>query len=222
MPIKLVTDRTDWSSLNLTLCGNITEIAAWGADAGAIAAGSHIGQGGAPEMWWSLAGVRDQARGGGGGGGVRLGGTQEGNEGHTNRFSTVGNGTAGGGTSPKALELTVISDKIFEQAYLLGSYGIIGIYATVVLTLGSLVRVAFQTQPYSVMFDEMKQPDELLALCNGIYTLRTERYQGHRRDEVRLYRTLVNLLRSPELILKITKLRLELPFQHGGEREYGA
>ena len=74
--------------------------------------------------------------------------------------------------------------------------------------MGTLVRSGLQTLPYLVVFDETKEAGELLALCDGIYTLRTENYAGHRKDEVKLFQTLLNLMRSPESLLRITGLRL--------------
>ena len=77
------------------------------------------------------------------------------------------------------------------------------------LVVGGLVRSALQAVPYAVIYEEMKHPDALLDLCDGIYTIRRESYRGHRIDEVFLYNVLLNLMRSPEVLLRITKRRLE-------------
>ena len=64
-------------------------------------------------------------------------------------------------------------------------------------------------------------PDQdLIDLCEGVYIVRMQAYEGHLRDEVRLFETLVKLYRSPQMLMRITGTDgLNLPPErelHGG------
>ena len=48
-------------------------------------------------------------------------------------------------------------------------------------------------------------PDYLLRLCRGLRMLRAHRYPGCRRDEIKLFHTLIQMLRSPDILIKVTR-----------------
>jgi len=78
---------------------------------------------------------------------------------------------------------------------------IIGIYATLVYTVGKFIRIFFDKISQRVIYEEMPEPNDLFELCEGIYNYR------NRRDlieERRLYDLLVRIYRSPETLIKIT------------------
>ena len=58
----------------------------------------------------------------------------------------------------------------------------------------------------------MCQPDDLLSLCEGIRIARLNDglgHTGHLKDEIKLFSTLIRLYRSPQMLLRITKAKLE-------------
>lgn len=100
--------------------------------------------------------------------------------------------------------------------------------------MGSVVRQLFAMPGWEVPILEMPYPDPLLDLCEvraprrpalqhtspdsrcavarslqGIYIVRHERYRGHLRDEKKLFLLLIRLFRSPDMLLRITKDKLE-------------
>mmetsp|Transcript_210 Transcript_210/g.187 ORF Transcript_210/g.187 Transcript_210/m.187 type:complete len:154 (+) Transcript_210:136-597(+) len=87
----------------------------------------------------------------------------------------------------------------------LGSLGFIGIYVTVVLAVGRIVRELFDKVSQRVIYEEMPNPDDLREICNAIYIARME---GNYKKEYRLYNTLIRLYRSPEMLLKLTGLTI--------------
>jgi alpha-ketoglutarate-dependent taurine dioxygenase len=56
----------------------------------------------------------------------------------------------------------------------------------------------------------MPHPDDCLLLCEGIKRVRAEDYPGKLEDEVALYKTLLTLCRSPELLLRVGERRSRL------------
>jgi len=81
------------------------------------------------------------------------------------------------------------------------SWSLIGLL-TVVYTVGRLLRTMFQDTSKRMIFDEMPNTDLLCDLCNGIYI---SRMQGLLRMEYRLYDQLVEIYRSPEALLDVSK-----------------
>merc|ERR1712096_38171 len=104
--------------------------------------------------------------------------------------------------SDGGVQIDTISDQVTSLGFLgTSSYSIISIYIGIVWTIGTVVRAIFTDPPYNIPHTEMRQPDDLLELCEGIYLARLETYDGHLADEVRLYDILINVFRSPEMLL---------------------
>lgn len=102
--------------------------------------------------------------------------------------------------------LIAVSDKIVQGLTTLGidSYGLTAVYVFVVVTIGSAVKGFFRGAVFQIQYSELPAPDDVLELVEGIYIAREEKYVGHLKDEVRIFETLVRVLRSPETLLKIT------------------
>jgi hypothetical protein len=83
----------------------------------------------------------------------------------------------------------------------LGSLTVIGIYGTVIYTIGRLLRGFFQDRSKFVLYEELPETQLLLDLCNGIYIARI---QGQLPAEYHLYYELLRILRSPELLLEVS------------------
>ncbi|CAI5731999.1 unnamed protein product [Hyaloperonospora brassicae] len=102
--------------------------------------------------------------------------------------------------------IVAVSDRIVQGLTTLGisSYGLTAVYVFVVVTVGSAVKVFFRGKLFRIQYDELPDPGDVLELVEGIYIARHEQYVGHLKDEVRLFETLVRVLRSPETLLKVT------------------
>lgn len=102
--------------------------------------------------------------------------------------------------------LIVVSDNIVDglNSLGIGSYGLTAVYVFVVVTIGSAVKGFFRGAFYQVQYSELPDPEDVLELIEGIYIAREENYVGHLKDEVRIFETLIRVLRSPETLSKVT------------------
>jgi hypothetical protein len=102
--------------------------------------------------------------------------------------------------------LIVVSDNIVDGLNSLGvgSYGLTAVYVFVVVTIGSAVKGFFRGAFLQVQYSELPDPEDVLELIEGIYNAREEKYVGHLKDEVRIFETLIRVLRSPETLTKVT------------------
>uniref|UniRef100_A0A8C5C6E9 Piezo-type mechanosensitive ion channel component n=1 Tax=Gadus morhua TaxID=8049 RepID=A0A8C5C6E9_GADMO len=113
-----------------------------------------------------------------------------------NPASVIGRRRAG-------LELFVFSDKVSPPSLgFLAGYGIMGLYASVVLVIGKFVREFFSGISHSLMFEELPCVDRILKLCTDIFLVRET---GELELEEELYAKLIFLYRSPETLIKWTR-----------------
>nr|XP_034980821.1 piezo-type mechanosensitive ion channel component 2 isoform X3 [Zootoca vivipara] len=107
------------------------------------------------------------------------------------------------GTGNTSLELIVFSDKVSPPSLgFLAGYGIMGLYASVVLVIGKFVREFFSGISHSIMFEELPNVDRILKLCTDIFLVRET---GELELEEDLYAKLIFLYRSPETMIKWTR-----------------
>uniref|UniRef100_A0A6I8P303 Piezo type mechanosensitive ion channel component 2 n=1 Tax=Ornithorhynchus anatinus TaxID=9258 RepID=A0A6I8P303_ORNAN len=103
----------------------------------------------------------------------------------------------------EGLELVVFSDKVSPPSLgFLAGYGIMGLYASVVLVIGKFVREFFSGISHSIMFEELPNVDRILKLCTDIFLVRET---GELELEEDLYAKLIFLYRSPETMIKWTR-----------------
>lgn len=102
------------------------------------------------------------------------------------------------------LEVTSFNERIAPAGVLslLSSYGVIGLYVSLVLVIGRFVRMWIQGLSFKIMFVELPNPDVLLKLCLDIYMVRES---GELMLEEELFAQLIFLYRSPETLIKVTK-----------------
>ncbi|NXH96703.1 PIEZ2 protein, partial [Pachycephala philippinensis] len=106
-------------------------------------------------------------------------------------------------TSQEGLELFIFSDKVSPPSLgFLAGYGIMGLYASVVLVIGKFVREFFSGISHSIMFEELPNVDRILKLCTDIFLVRET---GELELEEDLYAKLIFLYRSPETMIKWTR-----------------
>ena len=104
-------------------------------------------------------------------------------------------------------EMLIINDKISVSSFIDNknvtySIGIIGLYVTVVYAIGKCVRMFFDRISQRVIYEEMKNTEPLIELCDGIDIYRKN---NNLEKELYLYELLIKLYRSPEVIIAITK-----------------
>jgi hypothetical protein len=111
-----------------------------------------------------------------------------------------------GGARGSGLQFGLVSDKLPPELLTstLGASGILAMYLTIVLTIGRLARTSLTPPVEDAVYTDMPQCAQLVELAEGIDVARTAEYEGHLRDETRLYQVLLKLLRSPTILLRIT------------------
>lgn len=83
---------------------------------------------------------------------------------------------------------------------------VIGLYVSLVLVIGRFVRMWLQGLSFRIMFVELPTPDFLLKLCLDIYLVRECLELKVEED---LFAQLLFLYRSPETLIKVTKMKVE-------------
>ncbi|KAK5645923.1 hypothetical protein RI129_004387 [Pyrocoelia pectoralis] len=107
-----------------------------------------------------------------------------------------------------AILIYSFNDKLFPQTLnLITTGGIIGIYTTMVFVLGRLLRTVFFDVCFKLMLNEFLYVDRMLQLCYDIYLVRDAREYVLEED---LFAKLLFLFRSPETLIKWTRLKKEV------------
>ncbi|XP_071780421.2 piezo-type mechanosensitive ion channel component 2 [Centroberyx gerrardi] len=105
------------------------------------------------------------------------------------------------------LEVYVFSDQVSPPSLgFLAGYGIMGLYASVVLVIGKFVREFFSGISHTIMFEELPNVDRILKLCTDIFLVRET---GELDLEEDMYAKLIFLYRSPETMIKWTREKTE-------------
>ncbi|XP_075877858.1 piezo-type mechanosensitive ion channel component 2 isoform X2 [Nelusetta ayraudi] len=103
----------------------------------------------------------------------------------------------------KGLDVYVFSDQVSPPSLgFLAGYGIMGLYASVVLVIGKFVREFFSGISHTIMFEELPNVDRILKLCTDIFLVRET---GELDLEEEMYSKLIFLYRSPETMIKWTR-----------------
>uniref|UniRef100_A0A3Q1C0D1 Piezo-type mechanosensitive ion channel component n=1 Tax=Amphiprion ocellaris TaxID=80972 RepID=A0A3Q1C0D1_AMPOC len=101
------------------------------------------------------------------------------------------------------VDLYVFSDQVSPPSLgFLAGYGIMGLYASVVLVIGKFVREFFSGISHTIMFEELPNVDRILKLCTDIFLVRET---GELDLEEDMYSKLIFLYRSPETMIKWTR-----------------
>ncbi|KAM6918193.1 piezo-type mechanosensitive ion channel component 2 [Xenentodon cancila] len=105
--------------------------------------------------------------------------------------------------SEAGLEVYIFSDQVSPPSLgFLAGYGIMGLYASVVLVIGKFVREFFSGISHTIMFEELPNVDRILKLCTDIFLVRET---GELDLEEDMYSKLIFLYRSPETMIKWTR-----------------
>ena len=79
---------------------------------------------------------------------------------------------------------------------------IIGLYVSVVLVIGRLIRSSVSSLPADLLLDEIVNPEKLLKLCNDIFVVRESR--NFELEEI-LVGKLFAIFRSPDKLIEVTE-----------------
>uniref|UniRef100_A0A8C4ZEK7 Piezo-type mechanosensitive ion channel component n=1 Tax=Gadus morhua TaxID=8049 RepID=A0A8C4ZEK7_GADMO len=110
-------------------------------------------------------------------------------------------------TNMTGLDLYIFSDQVSPPSLgFLAGYGIMGLYASVVLVIGKFVREFFSGISHTIMFEELPNVDRILKLCTDIFLVRET---GELDLEEDMYAKLIFLYRSPETMIKWTREKTE-------------
>jgi len=107
----------------------------------------------------------------------------------------------------KQFSIYVVMDKVVPDMYSsLASYGILGLYTAFVLLVSNLVKGMFTGFAAKIMWEEIPDVTVLQTLTKEIYLCRETDNLALEED---LYAQLQYLYRSPEVMIKNTKLKLD-------------
>eukprot|EP01083_Nonionella_stella_P242893 846875_1 len=112
------------------------------------------------------------------------------------------------GNSTSGIDFITISDKVLSMTIIstLGGTSIVTIYITVVLTIGSFLRLFVADLVVKIPYEDMNNVDSLLQICEGIYLSRAK--DDFLREEA-LYRKLIRIFRDPQLLLRLTRRKVD-------------
>lgn len=95
---------------------------------------------------------------------------------------------------------------IYFSVLLLFTCSIIGLYISLVLVIGRLVRVFFTDGSQCIMFEELPNVDYILHLCLNLYLARE---CGEYYLEEQLFSKLLFIYRSTEAMIRFTRPKQE-------------
>ena len=97
------------------------------------------------------------------------------------------------------VEFHAFNDVISET---LAGYSIISFYVTFILVAGQYVANYLSSEPEKIMYTDLPHPELIVELCEGIII---SRYNHDFKEEESLYTILIELMRSPDYLKKLTQ-----------------
>ena len=102
-------------------------------------------------------------------------------------------------TEFSGIEFHAFNDKISET---ISGYSVISFYVTFILVAGKYVADYLSSEPEKIMYTDLPHPEIIIDLCEGITIAR---YNNDFKDEESLYTLLIELMRSPDILKKLTQ-----------------
>ena len=103
----------------------------------------------------------------------------------------------------KGVQYHIFNDKVSSST---SGYSILGFYSAFILVIGTYVTNFFNYNPEKLMISEMPHPEKLLNLCECI---KISRYTYDFKKEEYLYCILIEIMRTPDFIKKLTQSTVE-------------
>ncbi|XP_065913262.1 piezo-type mechanosensitive ion channel component 1-like isoform X2 [Dysidea avara] len=105
------------------------------------------------------------------------------------------------------VEFIIYSERINDPEFsFIAGLGIIGLYVSVVLVIGSAIRRYVTQLPRQIIYDEIPNPDSLLELCDDIFYVRED---GQLQEEEILVSRLFFTFRSSVRLIEETRWKLD-------------
>ena len=101
------------------------------------------------------------------------------------------------------IQYHTFNDKVSSSTY---GYSIIGFYSAFILVIGTYVTSFFNYEPEKIIIGEMPHPEKLLNLCECV---KISRYTYDFKKEEYLFNILIEILRTPDFIKKLTQSTVE-------------
>ena len=92
----------------------------------------------------------------------------------------------------------------------LSSYSLRALYVFVFFTVGFFVRTMYNFKLSDVFVNEIANTDELINVCRGLRLIRSLDYPGRRRDEMKMYYSLMRMMRESSLRRVISRTADEI------------
>ena len=101
------------------------------------------------------------------------------------------------------LQYHLFNDKVSSSTL---GYSILGFYSAFILVIGTYVNNIFNYNPERIIIGEMPHPEKLLNLCECV---KISRYTYDFKKEEYLYSILIEIMRTPDFIKKLTQSTVE-------------
>ena len=101
------------------------------------------------------------------------------------------------------IQFHVFNDKVSSSTY---GYTLIGFYSVFILFIGNIVATVFSYEPEKLIISEMPHPEKLLNLCECV---KISRYIHDFKKEEYLFNILMEILRTPEFLKRLTQSTVE-------------
>ena len=101
------------------------------------------------------------------------------------------------------IQFHVFNDKVSSNTY---GYSLIGFYSAFILVIGTYVSSFFNYEPEKIIISEMPHPEKLLNLCECV---KISRYIHDFKKEEYLFNILIEILRTPEFLKRLTQSTVE-------------
>ena len=109
----------------------------------------------------------------------------------------------GGQKLEEGIKFHVFSDKVSSTT---SGQSILTLYVSFVLLVGTYVRNFFAGQPEKIILTEMPHNEEIMDLCEGI---KISRYSYDFEEEEKLYYILIEIMRSPDILILLTSSSID-------------
>lgn len=98
----------------------------------------------------------------------------------------------------EGITFKMASDKYSKAIF---GYSVMSFYISIILMVANYFRSLFQGSAYTIIMSDIPYADPILCICDGIYQARL---RGDIYEEEMLYWTLIDIIRSPDLMKAIT------------------
>ena len=100
-------------------------------------------------------------------------------------------------------EFHAFNDVISET---ISGYSVLTFYFTFILVAGTYIADFLASEPEKIMFTDLPHPEQIVSLCEGV---KISRYSNDFKNEEELYTILIEFMRSPDFLKRLTQSSIE-------------